>query len=56
MRVADVIAYLNHDIDDAIRGNVITEEDLPKAYRGITSVILSPTGSIQWSMALFQKP
>ncbi len=29
VRVADVIAYLNHDIDDAIRGNVITEKDLP---------------------------
>lgn len=33
VRVADVIAYLNHDIDDAIRGNVITEEDLPKPQR-----------------------
>jgi len=33
VRVADVIAYLNHDIDDAIRGNVITEEELPKPQR-----------------------
>lgn len=30
VRVADVIAYINHDIDDAIRANVIREEDLPK--------------------------
>ena len=29
VRVADVIAYINHDIDDAIRGNVITSKDLP---------------------------
>lgn len=33
VRVADVIAYLNHDIDDAIRGDVITEEDLPGKCR-----------------------
>jgi len=29
VRASDIIAYINHDIDDAIRGNVITEEDLP---------------------------
>ncbi len=33
VRAADVIAYLNHDIDDAIRGNVIAEEDLPGGCR-----------------------
>ncbi len=27
--IADRIAYVNHDIDDAIRGGVITEDDLP---------------------------
>jgi dGTPase len=27
---ADRIAYLNHDIDDAIRAGVLTEEDLPR--------------------------
>ncbi|MCL4079006.1 deoxyguanosinetriphosphate triphosphohydrolase [Coriobacteriia bacterium Es71-Z0120] len=27
--IADRIAYVNHDIDDAIRGGVITESDLP---------------------------
>lgn len=30
VRFADKIAYINHDIDDAIRGHVITEDDLPK--------------------------
>ena len=29
VRIADKIAYLNHDIDDAIRANVLTEEDIP---------------------------
>jgi len=33
VRVADVIAYINHDIDDAIRGGVISLEDLPAGCR-----------------------
>ena len=33
VRVADVIAYINHDIDDAIRGGVITRDDLPSRCR-----------------------
>ncbi len=27
--LSDAIAYINHDIDDALRGGVITEQDLP---------------------------
>lgn len=30
VQVADKIAYINHDIDDAIRGKVLTQEELPK--------------------------
>ncbi len=30
VRVADRIAYINHDIDDAIRGGVISASDLPR--------------------------
>ena len=30
VRVADVIAYVNHDIDDAIRAGVIAYDDLPR--------------------------
>lgn len=30
VRFADKIAYINHDIEDAIRGNVISENDLPR--------------------------
>ncbi len=33
VRIADVIAYVNHDIDDATRGNVIGEYDLPRESR-----------------------
>jgi dGTPase len=31
LRVADLIAYLNHDIDDATRAGILREEDLPRA-------------------------
>ena len=30
VRRSDQIAYVNHDIDDAIRAGILTEEDLPK--------------------------
>jgi dGTPase len=30
MRVADLIAYVNHDIDDAVRAGVMKEGDLPR--------------------------
>ncbi|NVM57000.1 MAG: deoxyguanosinetriphosphate triphosphohydrolase [Desulfobacterales bacterium] len=29
VRVCDIIAYVNHDLDDAIRGGVIVEKDIP---------------------------
>ncbi|MCJ7617811.1 MAG: deoxyguanosinetriphosphate triphosphohydrolase [Desulfobacterales bacterium] len=31
LRVADIIAYLNHDLDDAIRSGVISSEQVPKS-------------------------
>lgn len=30
VRLADIIAYINHDIDDAIRAGVICEKDIPQ--------------------------
>ena len=35
VRFSDKIAYINHDIDDAIRGKIITEHDIPKEYAEI---------------------
>ena len=35
VRIADTIAYINHDIDDAIRGSVIRPADLPKGCREV---------------------
>ena len=35
VRLSDKIAYINHDIDDAIRGKIISEEDIPKKYTDV---------------------
>ena len=32
VRLADKIAYINHDIDDSIRAKIITEEQIPKEF------------------------
>ncbi len=33
VRLSDVIAYVNHDLDDAIRGGVISNSDVPSELR-----------------------
>lgn len=35
VRLADKIAYINHDIDDAVRGNILSEDDLPREYTDV---------------------
>jgi dGTPase len=35
VRLSDKIAYIHHDTDDAIRGGIIMEEDIPKDYREV---------------------
>ena len=35
VRLSDKIAYINHDIDDAIRGNILDEKDIPLNYRQV---------------------
>lgn len=35
IRLSDKIAYINHDIDDAIRGGILVEEDIPKEFRKV---------------------
>jgi len=32
VRLSDKIAYINHDIDDAIRGKILKKEEIPKEY------------------------
>ena len=33
VRISDIIAYVNHDIDDGIRAGVLSERDIPKDIR-----------------------
>ena len=35
IRVSDKIAYINHDIDDAIRAGILNETDLPEEYTSV---------------------
>ena len=35
VRLADRIAYINHDIDDAIRAGVLREDDIPSSLRNL---------------------
>ena len=35
VRLSDRIAYINHDIDDALRGGIIREQDLPEAVTAV---------------------
>lgn len=41
VRLSDKIAYFHHDMDDAIRGGILTEDDVPVS---ITSVLGKTTG------------
>ena len=33
VRIADIVAYVNHDLDDAVRGGLLREEDVPADVR-----------------------
>ena len=35
VRLSDKIAYINHDIDDAIRGRILKEDDIPAKYTDV---------------------
>jgi dGTPase len=35
VRLADIIAYVNHDLDDAVRGGLLREEDVPADIRRV---------------------
>ncbi len=35
VRRSDQIAYVNHDIDDAVRAGILSDDDIPKAISGV---------------------
>lgn len=41
VQLADKIAYINHDIDDAVRGKILTLQDLPACYTNVLGVTSS---------------
>ena len=41
VRICDKIAYVNHDIDDAIRGHIIKEEEIPAEFTNVLGHSLS---------------
>lgn len=41
VRIADRIAYMNHDIDDAVRAGVLSNDDLPKDITDIVGKSIS---------------
>ncbi len=41
VRISDIIAYVNHDIDDGIRSKLLTEKEIPKSIRST----LGPEGA-----------
>ena len=43
VRLVDRVAYINHDIDDAVRAGILRESDLPAAE----IELLGPTGSLR---------
>jgi dGTPase len=43
VRISDIIAYVNHDIDDGVRAGIIAEDDIPAAIRST----LGRTGSMR---------
>ena len=49
MRVADLIAYVNHDIDDAVRAGVLNEADLPPDAGAACSAPPRRPASRAWS-------
>ena len=48
VRLVDRIAYINHDIDDAIRAGVLRFEDLPRAEIELLGRHRAPSASRRW--------
>ncbi|HKI50856.1 MAG TPA: deoxyguanosinetriphosphate triphosphohydrolase [Geothermobacteraceae bacterium] len=36
VRIADIIAYVNHDLDDALRGGMVRQQDIPAEICAVT--------------------
>jgi dGTPase len=48
IRISDIIAYVNHDIDDGIRAGIISEDDIPSRF-ATPWERPAPAASTEWS-------
>ena len=48
-RVADIVAYVNHDIDDAVRAGILLEIEPAEGMPSRSSAIPRPSASAAWS-------
>jgi dGTPase len=63
-RISDAVAYLNHDIDDAVRAGVLSEDDLPPECKTVLGTrhsqridtMVSDIVESSWSIAQGQPP
>lgn len=46
VKIADRVAYLNHDVDDAIRAGILALSDLPEAYRSLGATHAARIGAM----------
>lgn len=53
VRIADIIAYLNHDLDDALRGGVITFDDVPEICKKKLGLTHSERAKIMMQTVIF---
>lgn len=63
VRISDSVAYLNHDIADAVRGGVLKPDDLPRAARDVLGdthsqridTLVSDIVDASWSAAAWER-
>jgi dGTPase len=53
VRMADIMAYLNHDLDDAIRSGVITEDQVPEPCRRVLGTSHSDRATVMIQDLIF---
>lgn len=41
MRLSDLVAYANHDVDDAVRAGVLTMDDFPEQFKALLGTTVS---------------
>ena len=48
VRISDIVAYVNHDLDDAVRGRVLTYDQVPAGHPGGAGRHATASASPAW--------